>query len=67
MILDVYNHFNARPGHTLRANNFIAVMVNNRWHADNLKDGIRLCMERNYLEEGPNDSLKITEACFAAM
>ncbi|WP_131800282.1 hypothetical protein [Methylobacterium indicum] len=67
MILDIYQHFNSKAGHALRGNNFIAVATQFNASSDDIADGLEYAYSQGWVEDGPNDSVRLTDAGFAAM
>jgi hypothetical protein len=65
-VLQIYARFDSRPGHVLRASNFVA--VGSRWRIpiSDIQDGLDYAAEMNWIEETDN-GLRLTEAGFAAM
>jgi hypothetical protein len=67
MVLSVYRHFGTRSGEGLFQQNFLAVAVNNGWRPADIADGIDLAADRGWVEQGPNNSIRVTDAGFAAV
>ena len=67
LVLDIYSHFRGEPGHALRANNFLAVAARRHIKVADLQDGIDYATRQGWIEDGPNGSLRLTEAGFARM
>jgi hypothetical protein len=67
MVLDIFKHFGSRPGHALGAKNFTAVGAKAGLNMSDIADGIRVGGERGLFEDGPNNSVKLTDAGFAEM
>ena len=65
-ILEIYNHFSSRPGHVLRANNFVAVGGRRRWEMSDLQQGLELAIEKGWIKE-KNGGFELTETGFEKM
>jgi len=64
-VLNIYKHFGTRPGEGLSTQNFLAVAVDQGLCNDDLLDGLRYGDEKGWFEDGPNGSVRLTEAGFA--
>lgn len=67
LILEIYAHFNSRPGHVLRANNFVAVAARRRLHMEDIQQGLEYAVSQNWIEETENGSLRLTDAGYSEM
>lgn len=67
LVLGIYAHFNSRPGHVLRANNFVAVAARRRIPMADIQSGLNYAAERGWIEKTDNGSLRLTEQGFAEM
>jgi hypothetical protein len=65
-ILEIYNQFKSRPGHVLRANNFVAVGARRRWEMSDLQQGLELALEKGWIKE-KNGGFELTESGFEKM
>ncbi len=65
-VLEVYNQFKSRPGHVLRANNFVAVGARRRWEMSDLQQGLELALENGWIRE-KNGGFELTESGFQRM
>lgn len=66
-ILNIYAHFKSRPGHVLRANNFVAVAARQRIHMEDIQQGLEYAASQKWIEETDNGSLRLTELGFSKM
>jgi hypothetical protein len=66
-VLKIYAHFDSRPGHVLRANNFVAVAARRRIPIADIQSGLEYAAQVNWIEETENGSLRLTDRGFAAM
>ena len=64
-VLNIYKHFGTRPGEGLSTQNFLAVAVDQGLCNNDLLDGLRYGDEKGWFEDGPNGSVRLTEAGFA--
>ncbi len=67
LVLGIYAHFDSRPGHALRANNFVAVAARRRIPIADVQDGLDYAAQMKWIEETENGSLRLTEGGYAAM
>jgi hypothetical protein len=67
LVLQIYAHFDSRPGQVLRANNFVAVASRRRIPIADIQGGLEYAAEMKWIEETENGSLRLTERGFAAM
>jgi hypothetical protein len=51
LVLEIYAHFKSRPGHVLRANNFVAVAARRRIPTADIQSGLEYAAEMNWIEE----------------
>jgi hypothetical protein len=60
-------HFNSRPDHVLRVNNFLAVWHGRGLAAEDFKPGMEYAAAQGWVEVQPSgDSFKLTSAGFSA-
>ena len=66
-ILNIFvKHFNGRPGHVLRINNFTAVWLPRGLANEDFKPGMEYAASKQWVEVLDNgDSFRLTEAGFA--
>ena len=64
-VLKIYEHFGTRPDEGLSTQNFLAVAVNQGLSNADLLDGLRYGGEQGWFGDGPNGSVRLTEAGFA--
>lgn len=66
-ILSIFvGHFNSRPGHVLRINNFLAVWHSRRLQSEDFKPGMEFAVEKEWVEVLDNGiSFRLTGAGFA--
>jgi hypothetical protein len=67
LVLQIYAHFDSRPGHVLRANNFVAVAARRRIPIADIQRGLEYAAGMGWIEETENGSLRLTEQGFEAM
>jgi hypothetical protein len=67
LVLNIYAHFDSRPGDALRANNFVAVAARRHIPIADIQSGLEYAAEVNWIEETENGSLRLTDSGFAAM
>ena len=67
LVLQIYAHFDSRPGHALRANNFVAVAARRRVPVADVQRGLEYAAKMGWIEETENGSLRLTERGFEAM
>jgi hypothetical protein len=65
-VLEIYNQLGSRPGHVLRANNFVAVGSRRRWGMSDLQQGIEAAIEKGWIKE-KNGGFELTERGFEKM
>jgi hypothetical protein len=65
-ILEVFSHFRARPGHVLRANNFVAIGARRRWEMSDLQQGLEFASSLGWIRE-KNNGIELTQEGFAKM
>ena len=66
--LDVFAHYDSRPGHVLQQKHFWQLaVVNWRFDQEALVAGIDLGVDREWFEITKNDSVRLTDAGFAEM
>ena len=66
-VLNIYKHFGTRPGEGLSTQSVLAVAVDQGLSNNDLLDGLRYGDEKGWFEDGPNGSVRLTEAGFAAI
>lgn len=59
-------HFNARAGHVLRGNNFMAVVHDYQLTASDFNQGIEFAVEQAWVETPDENSYRLTQAGFDA-
>jgi len=59
-------HFGLRQGDALLQNNLDAVWIKNRWHPNDLKNGLDYAIEQGWIEPLPGNQYKLTDTGFAA-
>ena len=64
-VLKIYEYFGARPGEDLSTQNFLVVAENQGLSTADLLDGLRYGDKQGWFEDGPNGSVRLTEAGFA--
>ncbi len=64
-VLLIYRHFGTRPGETLSTQQFLAGAEIQGLHNVDLLDGLRYGERQEWFEDGPNGSVRLTEAGFA--
>ena len=64
-VLKIFEHFGAHPDETLSTQNFLAVAANQGLSTNDLLDGLRYGDAQGWFEDGPNGSVRLTEAGFA--
>jgi hypothetical protein len=67
LVLQIYAHFDSRPGQVLRSNNFLAVAARRRIPTADIQSGLEYAAEMKWIEETENGSLRLTERGFGAM
>jgi hypothetical protein len=67
LVLQVFEHFDRRPGEMLRANNFVAIAAKRGVRLTDLVAGIERGVELGWLEGSLEETVKLTEAGYAAM
>lgn len=65
-ILQIYSHFNSRPGNVLRVSNLAAVGLRRRWLSSDLQQGLEFAIERGWIRE-KNGGFELTETGFEKM
>ena len=65
MVLGVFKHFGTRPGEVIMAQNAMAVLVQRGWRNEDLADGFKIAGERGWIEDGPNNTIRLTDEGFA--
>ena len=66
-VLEIYAHFDSRPGSLLRANNFVAVAARWRIRMTDIQQGLEYAVRQGWIEETENGSLRLTDRGFSAM
>lgn len=67
MVLRIYQHFNARPGHVLLPNNFVTLAAILNVPMSDLNDGLEHGVSLGWLEQTPTKSFRLTQAGFDKM
>ena len=67
MALEVFEHFGKRPGEVLTQKNFVVIAAQRNWRIQDVSEGIERCADLGWFEQGPNNSIRLTEAGFAAI
>ncbi len=67
MALKIFAHFGTRPGEVLLRGNFVAVSADWGWRINDVADGLDYGLKAGWFEGGPNNSVKLTDAGFAAI
>ena len=67
LVLEIYAQFDSRPGHALRANNFVAVAARRRIPVADIQSGLDYATQMHWIEETESGSLRLTDDGFAAM
>ena len=67
LVLDIYAHFDSRPGEVLRANNLVAVAARRRIRMSDVQQGLEYAARNGWIEETENGSLRLTERGFKEM
>lgn len=65
-ILQIYSHFNSRPGHVLRVNNLAAVGLRRRWQSSDLQQGLEFARKQGWIRE-KNGGFELTQIGFEQM
>lgn len=66
MVLKVFEHFCIRPGEALKPQIFVSTTVNDlSIRPDDLANGLEFGMEQGWFDEGPNGTIRLTDAGFA--
>lgn len=65
MVLKIYDHFGTRPGEVLRQGNLLAMCAQWGWSTSDIADGIEYGQSVGWFEDGPNNSLMLTETGFS--
>jgi hypothetical protein len=66
-VLEIYAHFDSRPGRVLRANNFVAVAARWRIRMTDIQQGLEYAARQGWIEETEDGSLRLTDRGFSAM
>lgn len=67
MMLDVYQHFGARPDEELRSDTFMGIAADRGWRASDIADGLERACELGWIEQKPDDAFRLTASGFAAI
>lgn len=65
MVLDIFKHFGTRPGEVIMQQNVMAVSMNRGWRSEDLVGGLQIAGDRGWIENGPNGTIRLTDAGFA--
>ncbi len=66
-VLDIFKHFGTRPGEVLLTNNLIAMAAKRDLRTEDLAKGLKYGYAQGWFEDGPNQTIKLTEAGFKAI
>lgn len=66
-ILDQFKSTEARPGHVLMRNNIVGLQASRGFTGDEMMAGLQYGGDQGWIENGPNNSIRLTDAGFAAM
>ena len=64
-VLKIYEHLGTRPGEGLSTQNISVVAAKQGLSTNDLRDGLRYGDKQGWFEDGPNGSVRLTEAGFA--
>ena len=64
-VLSIYRHYGVRPGGALSTQQFLDIAPNVGLSENDLLNGVRYGGEKGWFEDGPNGSMRLTEAGFA--
>lgn len=67
VVLQIYAHFNSRPGHVLHLRNFMAVAADRRLQENDVISGLEKGVELGWFEEAGGGSFRLTDAGFDEM
>ena len=67
IVLDIFKHFGTRPGEVLQQHDFGVIAASDGLRMSDVADGLEYGYEQGWFEDGPNNSIKLTEAGFAAI
>lgn len=67
IVLDIFGHFGTRPGEVIMPQNVMALMAKRGWRKDDIVAGFEIAAERGWVEDGPNGSIRLTQAGFTAV
>jgi len=65
MVLDIFKHFDTRPGEVLMPQNIAAVSMERRYRQEDLDGGLQIAADRGWVEYGPNGTIRLTKEGFA--
>lgn len=65
MVLDIFKHFGTRPNEVLMPGNLLAHATKNGWRSEDISDGLKKGADKGYFVDGPNGTIKLTDAGFA--
>ena len=65
-VLEIFSHFNSRPGDVLRVNNFIAVGARRRWKMNDLQQGLEYAAQKGWVKS-KNGGFELTHRGFDEM
>jgi hypothetical protein len=65
LVLEMYKHFHKKPGQVCFAKDFQSYIAEKSLNSEDLKSGVIYGYEQKWFEDGPNGTIRITEAGFA--
>ena len=66
-VIEIFEHFQGRPGHVLRTGNFNAVAAKWRLAIEDINSGLEKALELGWIESTDGNSFRLTTAGFAQM
>ena len=66
-VLEIFAHFNVRPGEVLLPGNLTVITDNRGRRREDLLDGLQRAEELGWIEAADNDAVRLTEGGFAEM
>ncbi|TYR31976.1 hypothetical protein FY036_12860 [Mesorhizobium microcysteis] len=67
MVLTIFKHFDTRPGEVLDKRNLVTMCAQWDWRTSDIAKGVEYGLDTGWFEGGPNNSIRLTEAGFAAI
>ncbi|NIZ10980.1 hypothetical protein [Pseudooceanicola sp. HF7] len=64
MVLDVFKHFGTRSGEVIMPEHAMAIAMKRDWCREDLVDGLQIATLRGWIEDGPNQTIRLTEEGF---